>query len=73
MHFADQSGVLVLIRLLLGGGDSGHPHLLGGILPDFTHLSFSLMIAFLIICWTLMVATVSPSPCKPKTKVFINQ
>ena len=32
MHLADQSGVLVLIRLLLGWGESGHPHLLG-VLP----------------------------------------
>ena len=29
MHFGDQSGVLALIRLLLGGGESGHPDLLG--------------------------------------------
>ena len=29
MNFADQSGLLALIRLPLGGGESGHPHLLG--------------------------------------------
>ena len=33
-YFVDQSGVLASIRLLLGRGESGHPHLLG-ILPDF--------------------------------------
>ena len=38
MYFADQSGVLPLIRLLLGQGESGQPHLLG-ILPDFKHWS----------------------------------
>ena len=38
MHFAFQSEVLVLIRLLLGGGESGYPHLLG-ILPDFRYWS----------------------------------
>ena len=42
MYFADQSGVLVLIRLLLGRGEYGQHHLLG-ILPDIKHwcLSFS--------------------------------
>ena len=29
MRYADESGVLELIRSLLGSGDSGHPHLLG--------------------------------------------
>ena len=29
MHFADQSGLSAKIRLLLGGGESGHPDLLG--------------------------------------------
>ena len=38
LSFAAQSGVLALIRLLLGGGKSGHPQLLG-ILPYFKHLS----------------------------------
>ena len=33
MHFANQSRVLVLMRLPLSGGESGHPHVLG-ILPD---------------------------------------
>ena len=32
MHFVDQSGVLMSIGLMLGWGESGHPHLLG-ILP----------------------------------------
>ena len=36
MHFADQIVVLVLVRLLLGRGEPGHPHLLG-VLPDFKH------------------------------------
>ena len=36
MHFADQDGVLALIRLLLGSGEYDHPHLLE-ILPDFKH------------------------------------
>ena len=36
MHFTDQSGELTLIRLLLGLGEHGHPHLLG-ILPDFKY------------------------------------
>ena len=39
---ADQSGVLVFIRLLLGRGESGHPHLLE-ILPDFNHWSLLLL------------------------------
>ena len=34
IHFAEQSGVLALIGLLLGWGESGHPHLLE-ILLDF--------------------------------------
>ena len=34
MYFADQSGVLALIKLLLGWRESGHPHWLL-ILPDF--------------------------------------
>ena len=38
MLFADQSGVLELIRLLLGRGESGQRHLLGN-LPDFKHWS----------------------------------
>ena len=49
MHFADRSGLLALIRLLLGGGESGHPHLLG-FLPDFRHWSlplFSILLTFL--------------------------
>ena len=28
MHFADQGGLLALISLLLGSGESCHPHLL---------------------------------------------
>ena len=36
MEFADQCGVLAQIRLLLGLGESGDPHVLG-ILPDFKH------------------------------------
>ena len=36
MHFVDQNGVLALIRLLLGCGEYGHPHLLGK-LPDFKY------------------------------------
>ena len=35
MHFADQSGLLALIQLLLSGGVSGHPHF-WGIPQDFT-------------------------------------
>ena len=35
MYFADESVLLVLIRWPPGGGESGHPHLLG-ILPDLT-------------------------------------
>ena len=36
MHFANQSEVLALIRLLQVWGGSGHPHFLG-VLPDFKH------------------------------------
>ena len=36
MCFADQHGVLALIRLPLGWGEPGQPHLLG-ILPDIKH------------------------------------
>ena len=35
MHFDDQSGVLVLIRLLLCWGESGHPHWFG-VLPGLS-------------------------------------
>ena len=46
MHFANQCGVLVLIRLLQVRGESGHPHLLV-ILPDLKHcVSLSLSIFF---------------------------
>ena len=41
MHLADQSELLVLIRLQLGGGESGHPDLLG-ILPYLRHWSLSI-------------------------------
>ena len=34
MHFADQSGVLVLFRFLFCRGEPGHTDLLG-ILPDY--------------------------------------
>ena len=36
MHFADQNGVLVLIRFLLAWDEFGHPHSLG-MQPDFKH------------------------------------
>ena len=36
MHFADQSGVLVLIRLPVSCDESGHAYMLG-ILPDVRH------------------------------------
>ena len=45
MHFADQNGVSALTRLLLGCGNSGHPHLLG-ILPDCRHWCLSLSLIF---------------------------
>ena len=41
MHLKDQSGVLALIRLLLGRGESGDSQLLG-ILQDFKHWHLSL-------------------------------
>ena len=47
MHFSDQSGVLASIRLLLGRGDSGHPHLLG-ILPDCCWVE---VILVTLTCW----------------------
>ena len=37
MHFADKGGLLVLIRMPLGRGEFGHPHLLG-IQLDLKHL-----------------------------------
>ena len=40
MDFADQSGLLALIRLPLGGGEFGLPHLLG-ILLDLNICFFS--------------------------------
>ena len=42
MHFADQGGVLALIRLLLGRGESGHPPSLG-ILPHLKHCCLSIL------------------------------
>ena len=41
MHFADQGGVLALIRLLLARGESGHSQLFE-ILPDIKHWCLSL-------------------------------
>ena len=41
MHFADQHGELTLFRLLLGWGESGHPHYLV-VQPDFEQWSLSL-------------------------------
>ena len=40
MHFDIKSGVLALIRLLLGRGESGHSHVLGT-LPDCKHCCHS--------------------------------
>ena len=47
MYFADRRGVLAEIRMLLGGGESGHPHLLG-MLPDCCWMEVSLVT---ITCW----------------------
>ena len=40
MSLAGPSRLLALFILLLGGGESDHPHLLGT-LPDITHWSLS--------------------------------
>ena len=40
-HLCNQNGMSVLIGLLLGGGESGHTHLMG-IVPTFKHWSTSL-------------------------------
>ena len=42
IHFANQGDVLALMRLLLGWGESGHPHLFSKS-PDFRHWSLSSM------------------------------
>ena len=49
MHFADQSEVLALIRLLPRCVESGHPHLLGYI-QDIRHWCHSLSMAN-SVCW----------------------
>ena len=47
MRFADQSGVLALIRLSLCLGESGYPHLLG-IPPDLKNWYLPLLIKYFL-------------------------
>ena len=45
MYFADQSGLLALMKLLLGCGESFHPYMFG-ILPHFKHWCLYVMLVF---------------------------
>ena len=68
MYIDDQSGLLMLIRLLMDWGEFGHPHLLG-ILPDFRHWCLFLSLC-IYICLCSIICT---QACK-KThhKVHLN-
>ena len=50
MHFADQCGVLALIRLLLGRGEFGHCNLLR-ILDIGVSLKRTLVTFVILLCW----------------------
>ena len=68
MHFADQSGVLVLIRLLLGLVEYGHPHWFG-IQPDFKQWCVSLCIFYVLI--TVNSTGDVRFPCRPASSSFL--